>query len=394
MKKKVIALVSFTLLSLSTIGAQELEMTAKDSIVKSSWIFGIGTNIVDDSGDVLNNVFSPKEQWNVAPYPTRISVGRYFSNGIGLEAIGAVNKYYEGKTIDGSVMTEDVSYFSVDGRVSYDLNKIIGQTGWFDPYLGVGAGYTDANNQPRGTYNAVVGFRTWFSENWGLDLNSSGKWSMGNEATNHIQHAVGVVYQIPTEKGLSKKGAEKLAMIQEIEKENQRIQDSISAAKKAEEEARLLAERLEKERQEAERLAAEEAAKKEREEYVNKLQQELSNIGLVYFNLNSSYLNSKSKKVLDKMVEFMNTYPELHLNLASHTDARGSDEYNQWLSERRVSRTKEYLVKQGIAEERLVEKAMGETQLTNECDDNVRCTEAQHRENRRSEFTLILDGQQ
>src|SRR5690606_31567421 len=149
-----------------------------------------------------------------------------------------------------------------------------------------GLGYTDANDEGRGTYNGVIGFRTWFSDRVGLDFSSSGKWSMDNTASNHIQHAVGAVYRFNIEKGLSKKGLEKLALIDE----NQRVSDSINAAKKAEEEARLQADRLEREKEQA-RLAAEDQARKDAEDRRRtELENKIDEMGNVYFRLNSSTL--------------------------------------------------------------------------------------------------------
>src|SRR5690606_13193378 len=243
--------------------AQDLQLTKKDSIVESYWLASVGINIVDDSGDEFGKLLDLKDGWNMVPFPSRLSVGRYFRNGLGLEAIGTYNKYKQGKIIDNVVNPEDVDYFGLDFRVSYDLNKILGHTGFFDPYIGIGAGYTDANNQGRGTYNAVVGFRTWFSEHWGLDFNSSGKWTMNSaNSTNHIQHAVGVAYRFEVEKGLSRKGSEKLAYLEEMEKEQQRVQDSIA---NAERDARLLAERLQREKEAAD-LAAAQKAKRDAED--------------------------------------------------------------------------------------------------------------------------------
>ncbi|MFD2588218.1 hypothetical protein ACFSQJ_14860 [Croceitalea marina] len=78
-----------------------------------------------------------------------MSIGKYFENGLGLEAIGTYNKYKEGKIVDNQVNDTMISYYAADLRVSYDLNKILGETGFFDPYVGLGLGYTDANNQGR-----------------------------------------------------------------------------------------------------------------------------------------------------------------------------------------------------------------------------------------------------
>ncbi len=360
-------------------------------MVVSSWIIGVGFNAVDDAGSEFENVLNISDNWNIVPHPSRLSVGRYFKGGFGLEAIGTYNKYQEGKIVDGVVNAEEIDYYAIDFRASYDLNQILGQTGFFDPYVGVGVGYTDANNEGRGTYNAVVGFRTWITDNWGLDFNSSGKWAMKIEdgVTNHIQHAAGVVYQFGIEKELTRKGKEKLAQIQEMEAEQQRIQDSIAEAKRAEEEARRLAEELERQR-EAERLAAEEKAKKEAEEARRKaLQEQIDGLGKVYFTLNSSYLSTEDKDLLDKLIQILKDNPTLKIEVAAHTDARGTDEYNQWLSERRMARTVSYILSEGIKESQIAQEAFGEQQLTNECDDGVSCPEEKHQKNRRSAFKII-----
>jgi len=387
---KIFSFIFLLMLSSVTFAQDELQITAKDSIVQSSWIVGIGLNAVDDSGNVFDGIFNVGKEWNIVPFPSRVSIGRYFKNGLGLEAIGAYNTYMEGNIIDGNVISEDIDYYSFDGRITYDLNKIIGQTGWFDPYVGIGAGYTDANNKGRGTYNAVVGFRTWFSDRWGLDFNSSGKWAMSQAdgATNHIQHAAGVVYQFGIEKGLSKRGEEKLELLAAIEKEKQRQQDSINEVNRLKDEA-LLAERLKKQ-QEADALAAAEKAKidvlnKKREEIKSRIE----SLGNVYFALNSSVVNTSSKKVLDSLANVLEEIPTLKLKITAHTDSRGTSKYNDWLSQRRVDKTKAYLVSMGISEDKLVAEAYGETMLLNECDDNTYCPEDKHAVNRRSEFVIL-----
>lgn len=369
---------------------KELQITAKDSIVQSSWIVGVGFNAVDDSGNVFDGLFNVSQEWNIVPFPSRVSIGRYFKNGLGIEAIGSYNKYKEGNIIDAVVLLEDISYYGLDARLTYDLNQIIGQTGWFDPYIGIGAGYTDANNLGRGTYNAVVGFRTWFSDRWGLDFNSSGKWSMskGDGATNHIQHAAGVVYQFGIEKGLSKRGEEKLELLAAIEKEKQRQNDSINEVNRLRDEA-LLAERLEKQKKEDALAAAEKAKLDALNNKRNAIKARIDKLGNVYFNLNSSAVSSKSKVILDSLVLILIEIPTLKLKITSHTDSRGASTYNDWLSQRRVDKTKEYMLTKGISDDNLITEAYGERMLLNECDDNTYCPEEKHAVNRRSEFEII-----
>lgn len=368
--------------------SQEQSLNAKDTVVQSFWLVTLGTNIVDDSGDEFRELFDIKEGWNMVPFPSRASLGYYFKNRVGLELVGTYNKYRSGKIVDDVPNVSDVDYFAADFRVSYDLNHILEGTGFFDPYLGFGAGYANANNQRRGTFNAVLGFRTWFSDHWGLDLSSTGKWAMNTEiATNHIQHAIGVAYRFHVEKGLSRKGQEKLALLQEMEKDRQRKQDSIS---QAEEKARLLAERLQREKEASELVAVEKAIKDAEEKERLALQNKINNLGNVYFQFNSSYLTKDDETLLDQLADIMINKPTLKIKITAHTDSRGSDKYNQWLSERRAKRTKDYLVLKGIAENRMDLKAFGESQLVNECRDGIYCTEDKHASNRRSEF-IIMD---
>jgi len=74
---------------------------------------------------------------------------------------------------------------------------------------------------------------------------------------------------------------------------------------------------------------------------------------------------------------------------ASHTDSKGPDGYNIWLSDRRAKRTVDYILDKGIDPRRITGKGYGETQLINQCFEGVECTEAQHAKNRRTEFVII-----
>lgn len=386
--KLVLLLVIFSISH--SISSQDLKLTSKDTIVQSSWMVGLGFNFVDDSGDEFNELFNVNEEWNSVVFPSRISIGRYFKSGLGIEAIGSYNRYKIGKRIDGAINAQESDYFSIDSRLSYDLNKIIGQTAWFDPYVGAGIGYTDANNNGRGTYNAVIGFRTWFSDRFGLDFSSSGKWAMKTEVgiTNHVQHAVGVVYQFNVEKGLSKKGEKKRAQIEELMNEQQRVSDSIALDNKMKEEARLLAEKLAEEK-ENQRLAQAEKDKLEADQkLVEELQSKINSLGKVLFALNSSTLNTSSKNILDEINALLQSNPTIFVKLTAHTDARGTDTYNLWLSEKRMQRSLDYLVSKGLAAERINGEGLGEGQLLNKCKNGIYCKESDHRLNRRLEVLI------
>ena len=364
-------------------------LSAKDSLVQSSWMVGIGWNFIDDSGDAFNDFTTIKDQWNGVAFPSRINIGKYFENGLGIEAIASYNRYKQGNIIDNVVLSEFKDYFSIDSRLSYDLNKLVGHTAWFDPYVGVGIGYADANDVPRGTYNAVIGFRTWFSDRWGLDFSSSGKWSFGNEASNHIQHAVGVVYQFNIKKGLTKKGEEKVAKLKKMEEEAQHVHDSLSYIKLVEDQeaAKALEERLAKEKEEA--LLSAKQKNMNLLDISDILQSQLDSLGGVYFDFDSSYLNGPSKRTLDAVAMLMLEHPKHTFEIHAHTDSRGPDSYNQWLSDRRAQRTLDYLVQKGVSSNRLEAIGHGESKLINNCVDGEFCTEEQHELNRRSEVMVI-----
>ncbi len=92
---------------------------------------------------------------------------------------------------------------------------------------------------------------------------------------------------------------------------------------------------------------------------------------------------------LDKMVATMNKYPSLKIEIGSHTDSQGDAKLNQYLSERRAKAALNYLASKGIARHRLAARGYGETQLLNDCEDGVLCTEEEHERNRRTEFKVL-----
>jgi outer membrane protein OmpA-like peptidoglycan-associated protein len=85
----------------------------------------------------------------------------------------------------------------------------------------------------------------------------------------------------------------------------------------------------------------------------------------------------------------MEKYPSLKIKVNSHTDSRGRDAYNLWLSQKRAESTVNYMVTHGIAKERLQGEGFGETKLVNNCSNGVKCTAKEHELNRRSEFIIM-----
>lgn len=114
----------------------------------------------------------------------------------------------------------------------------------------------------------------------------------------------------------------------------------------------------------------------------------LLNINPILFDLDKYYINSRASKELKKVYVALMKYPEIKIEISSHTDSRGSNEYNQKLSIKRANETKSWLVKRGIDPSRLITNGYGEFDLENYCKDNIECEEDEHQVNRRSLFKI------
>lgn len=115
----------------------------------------------------------------------------------------------------------------------------------------------------------------------------------------------------------------------------------------------------------------------------------LFNISIIYFDLDKWNIRPDAAEDLEKIIQVLHQYPAMTIAIRSHTDSRQTHKYNEQLSDKRANSTLEFIVKNGIAKNRLTAKGYGETQLLNNCSDNIPCSEEEHQKNRRSEFIVI-----
>jgi len=164
---------------------------AQDS--DNPWAIGIGVNAVDfyptgedaPLGGYFDEFFNFGDHYNILPSLSTISVSRYLSDGFTLMATGSLNKIEK----FGDASADDLSYYGIDGTIKYNFLK----STTFDPYLGVGGGYTWVDEIGAGTLNGTVGFNIWFSDNVGLNLQSSYKHAFEDYLSSHFQHSAGLV---------------------------------------------------------------------------------------------------------------------------------------------------------------------------------------------------------
>jgi outer membrane protein OmpA-like peptidoglycan-associated protein len=108
----------------------------------------------------------------------------------------------------------------------------------------------------------------------------------------------------------------------------------------------------------------------------------------IYYDYDKDYIRPDAAAVLDDLVGIMQKYPSMEIDFGSHTDSRGSDLYNKNLSQRRTDSAKAYLVKKGIAANRVVATGYGEERLLNQCKNGVKCNDTEHQMNRRTEVKV------
>lgn len=107
----------------------------------------------------------------------------------------------------------------------------------------------------------------------------------------------------------------------------------------------------------------------------------------IYYDFDKYNIRKEAKPALDKLVSVLKEN-SITVELGSHTDCRGTSEYNDKLSQNRAQAAVDYIVKNGIDKSRITAKGYGETQLTNACSDGVECSPEEHQANRRTEFKV------
>lgn len=191
-------------------------MQAQDE--NNPWALGLGINAVDffpvgedaPRGGHFDEFFNTGDHWNVIPAVSRLSLARNIGAGFYFEAAGSINRIekFGDRSIDAA------SLYALDGTFNYSFRDDA-DAGWFDPFVGVGGGYTwldlegintivgpggdndpqplDAtDNQGFGTLDGTVGFNFWFNDNLALTLQTLYKHSFSDQGSTHWQHVAGI----------------------------------------------------------------------------------------------------------------------------------------------------------------------------------------------------------
>jgi len=172
-----------------------LSFNANAQDENNPWKISIGVNAVDlypvgeeaPRGEFLDEFFNLEDHWNIIPSLSTVSVSRYLSSGFSVTATGSINEI----TKFGDFKVNNLSYYAVDGTVSYSFMNLI-KSNSIDPYLGVGGGYTWVDEIGAGTFNGALGINYWFSDNIALTAQTTYKTAFEDYLENHWQHSMGI----------------------------------------------------------------------------------------------------------------------------------------------------------------------------------------------------------
>lgn len=189
-----------------------LTSQAQDS--NNPWAVSFGVNGVDTKVSAVGNdspkwiqLANAKENWNILPSVSYLNVSRYVGDGFSFGLTGSVNKI--DKWVERDFMTEytdvvvnpgDLSYYAIDATIKYSFMEML-KSKWLDPSINVGGGYNFFGDASAGTVNGGLGLTFWFTENVGLQFQSTYKHSFDDnrvadlDVPTHIQHFAGLTFK-------------------------------------------------------------------------------------------------------------------------------------------------------------------------------------------------------
>lgn len=359
---------------------------------ENGWLLGGGFNFIDDSGTGGSEALNFSDNWTSVAFPSRFSAGYLLTNGMVFQGFASYNRYNQDVMVNGSPQQTEWNYYALDGLVGYGFKNLIDPRGWFDPYLQTGMGLKRLAGVNELTFNLGGGFNFWINERFAVNLSTLGKWGLDEGNDNHIQHGIGVLFKPDFKKlfagndgdlkgdatGIVKKeeapqddllaSSEPVAVdpkpsVKEIE---QRVKDSIAGV-----------------------MAKQRSLEQKAEIITQRLKKDLASISRVSFATNSSYLEDNDYEQLDQLIAFMNYYPSAVIEIRGNVDARGTEEYNAWLSVRRAGRIKTYLTRNGIHPDRVHAVGSIKNKTESPCEDDQPCSEEELAKSRQVEYVLL-----
>ena len=341
------------------------------------WAIGFGINAVDirtphQFGDFLKDWGGTKDL-NILPAVTKLSVARYIGAGFSAEIEGSLNKIKEG--FDG--YSEDKSFWSANLQAKYALRRLFTtESGWFDPYIKVGGGYTAYESRfddKEGGFKALAGggINFWFTDHLGVNLQTGYHHGFQKNGTDYFQHSAGIVIKFgakDTDKdGIpdNKDACPEVAGLKEfngcpdtdgdgITDKDDKCPDVAGPAENAgcpwpdtDGDGVLDKDDLCPE-------VAGPASNKGCPEPDENEQKQLNQYAkTILFDTGKATIKFESAEILNQIINVLKKYPNSRFRIEGHTDNTGKRAKNIELSQNRADAVKIYLIQGGIASDRL-----------------------------------------
>ena len=402
MKRIKISLASLALVA--TVGSVQ----AQDE--NSKWAIGFGINAVDirtphQFGDFLKDWGGTKDL-NILPAVTKLSVARYIGAGFSAEIEGSLNKIKEG--FDG--YSEDKSFWNANLQAKYALRRLFTtESGWFDPYIKVGGGYTAYESRfddKEGGFKALAGggINFWFTDHLGVNLQTGYHHGFQKNGTDYFQHSAGIVIKFgskDTDKdGIpdNKDACPEVAGLKEFngcpDTDGDGIPDKDDACPQVEGPKEFngcpdtdgdgIADKDDKcpdvagpaenggcpwpdtdgdgvlDKDDLCPEVAGPASNKGCPEPDEKEQKQLNQYAkTILFDTGKATIKFQSAEVLNQIINVLKKYPNSRFRIEGHTDSTGKKAKNMTLSQNRADAVKVYLIQGGIDAGRLESQGFG-----------------------------------
>lgn len=196
--KKTYLLILISFISLSAIAQGEGSGFGPDH----KWTIGLGANIIDNDGLGSDKAFKTSE-WNLYKYPIIFSAERKWSDLLATSFSISFNQFDKESLQDGIYTNKDLLYIALDlnGQLYFDqfLLKTSKTNDWLDAYVIAGVGLPIIASEVNGSFNTGLGLNFWVKKNWGIRLQTVGKFAFDhgdNNHSNHIQHSLSAIIRL------------------------------------------------------------------------------------------------------------------------------------------------------------------------------------------------------
>ena len=132
------------------------------------WQVSFGMHAVDQEADQQTSItefFDVSDNWNISAPFSMFSVSRYLGNnlsfGVGM-SFNSISKY-----ATGFEMSEASAHRTADAMLKYSFGNVLDWGSW-EPFVGIGPGYTWMADENWMTGNFSLGINYWMNERWGL----------------------------------------------------------------------------------------------------------------------------------------------------------------------------------------------------------------------------------